>query len=176
MWTKPRKVIVFCIWNTKMCTSGKCYPRKVVVFYIWNTKMCTSGKCYLRMVIVLCIWNTKMCVQLIMKDLHRLWTWKVPRGYLNVPSKVLMLGTSNLFGDCDSKAYLTVKNTYCPDMVEKFECMGHYQKRLGCRLRKLKKNKRGLKSLTEPVIDKLQNYFGIALRSNTGSTVSGTND
>ena len=62
-----------------------------------------------------------------------------------------------MFEDGDKKTFLTVENTYCPDMVEHFECVGHYQKRL--------------KSLTEPVINKLQNYFGIALRSNTGGTV-----
>ena len=37
-------------------------------------------------------------------------------------------------------------------------------------LRKLKKHK-GFKALTESVIDKLQKYFGIALRANTGGTV-----
>ena len=36
----------------------------------------------------------------------------------------------------------------------------------------MKKNNKGLKSLTEPVIDKLQNYFGIALRSKTSGTVA----
>ena len=43
------------------------------------------------------------------------------------------------FGDGDSKAYFEVKDTYKPDMVNKYECVGHYQKRLGTRLRKLKK-------------------------------------
>ena len=41
---------------------------------------------------------------------------------------------------------------------------------VGTRLRKLKKNKKGLKSLTGSVIDKLQNYFGLALRANTGTS------
>ena len=39
-------------------------------------------------------------------------------------------------------------------------------KRVGNRLRKLKKREKGLKALNEETIDKLQNYFGIALRSN----------
>ena len=39
-------------------------------------------------------------------------------------------------------------------------------KRVGNRLRKLKKREKGLRDLTEAIIDKLQNYFGIALRSN----------
>ena len=69
--------------------------------------------------------------------------------------------------------------------VAKLECMGHYQKRVGNRLRKLKKRVTGLggqakqkeggkvtktkvkarSRLTDALIDKLQNYFGIALRS-----------
>ena len=52
--------------------------------------------------------------------------------------------------------------------VVKFECVGHHQKRVGTLLRKLKKDK-GLGELTAPLIDKLQNYFGIALRSNLSS-------
>ena len=75
------------------------------------------------------------------------------------------------FGGGDSKAYFEVKDTYKPDMVNKYECVGHYQKRLGTRLRKLKKTTKGLKALTDAVIDKLQNYFGMALRANTGGTV-----
>ena len=72
------------------------------------------------------------------------------------------------FGDGDSKAYFEVKDTYKPDMVNKYECVSHYQKRLGTRLRKIKKTTKGLKALTDAVIDKLQNYFGMALRANTG--------
>ena len=49
--------------------------------------------------------------------------------------------------------------------------VGHYQKRVGIRLRKLKKEQKGLNALTEPVIANFQNYFGIALRVNTGGTV-----
>ena len=75
------------------------------------------------------------------------------------------------FGDGDSKAFQEVKDVYSPDVVVKYECVGHYQIRVGCRLRKLKKTQKGLKALTESVIDKLQNYFGIALRANTGGTV-----
>ena len=74
-----------------------------------------------------------------------------------------------LFGDGDSNAYLTVKNTYCPDMVETFEC-GTVSKAFRMSSPQVEKEQ-GLNSLTEPVIDKLQNYFGIALRSNTGDTV-----
>ena len=56
--------------------------------------------------------------------------------------------------------------------VQKKECVGHVQKRLGTALRKLKKEKKGLGGkgrLTDAMIDKLQNYYGIAIRSNTGN-------
>lgn len=73
------------------------------------------------------------------------------------------------YGDGDSKAFLVVEDIYGNIKVIKFECIGHYQKRVGCRLRKLKKRIKGLRSLTEAIIDKLQNYFGIALRCNCTS-------
>ena len=50
-------------------------------------------------------------------------------------------------------------------VVEKKECVGYVQKRLGTALRKLKKEKKGLGGkgkLTDNMIDKLQNYYGIA--------------
>ena len=97
-----------------------------------------------------------VCVQLIMKEVEGTkWTFEGSTESSNVRYH-------KCFGDGDSEAYPTVTNTYCPDMIENFECVGHYQKRLGCRLRKLKKNNKGLETLTEPAIDKLQNYFGIA--------------
>ena len=58
---------------------------------------------------------------------------------------------------------------------------GHIQKRVGGRLRKLKATNKerlsdgktlgGKGRLTEKVINKLQNYFGIAVRQSTGNTV-----
>ena len=55
----------------------------------------------------------------------------------------------------------------------KFECVGHYQKRVGSTLRNLKKkNTKGLGGngkLTNTKIDTMQNYFGIALHSNVGN-------
>jgi hypothetical protein len=53
----------------------------------------------------------------------------------------------------------------------KKECVGHVQKRVGTALRKLKKENKGLGGkgkLTDSFIDKLQNYYGIAIRSNSG--------
>ena len=83
-----------------------------------------------------------------------------------------------------------VENIYPGQKVIRYECIGHYQKRVGNRLRKLRARTKGLggknkvkitetedlgkvqgkkvkaKSLlTDSSIDKFQNYFGIALRS-----------
>ena len=48
------------------------------------------------------------------------------------------------------------------------------QKRAGTRLRKLKKNNKGLGKgkLTDHIIDKLQNFYGIAIRQNLGDLQS----
>ena len=77
----------------------------------------------------------------------------------------------NFLGDGDSKSYLTVKDTYPSIEIKKLECVGHYQKRLGTRLRNLKKREKGLGGrgrLTDAVIDRLQNFFGLAIRQNKG--------
>ena len=75
-----------------------------------------------------------------------------------------------------------VKNDPYPGaVVEKLECAGHIQKHLGSRLRNLKLTMKGPLAdgktlgrnsrLTEKVINKLENYFGIGLRQSTGNTV-----
>ncbi|GFW12671.1 uncharacterized protein TNCV_3883811 [Trichonephila clavipes] len=69
----------------------------------------------------------------------------------------------------DSKGFNSVKDTYEKDSVTKYEYIGHVQKRVGARLRKLKsknKNLSGKGKLTDYFIDRLQNYYGIAVRSN----------
>lgn len=77
-------------------------------------------------------------------------------------------------GDGDSKSYKAVveSNPYNGTSITKLECIGHYQKRLGTALRKLASDKKlgGKGKLTGKMIDKMQNYFGIALRNNTSST------
>ncbi|GFU98664.1 uncharacterized protein TNCV_272311 [Trichonephila clavipes] len=68
--------------------------------------------------------------------------------------------------------YHSVKDTYGKDSVTKYECIGHVQKRVGARLRKLKsknKNLSGKGKLTDSFIDRLQNYYGIVVRSNVGN-------
>jgi len=76
------------------------------------------------------------------------------------------------YGDGDSKSFTSVENVYAPDVVKKQECIGHVQKRVGTRLRELKKKTKGLGGrgkLTDVVIDRLQNYYGVAVRSNVGN-------
>ena len=80
---------------------------------------------------------------------------------------------TELYGDGDSKSHKQVKNVYSEDGIEvtKKECIGHVQKRVGTALRKLKKENPGFAGrgrLTDAMIDKMQNYYGIAIRSNVG--------
>lgn len=79
---------------------------------------------------------------------------------------------TDYYGDGDSKAFVAVKDMYGVNTVKKLECIGHIQKRVGNHLRKLKKTIKGLGGkgkLTDRFIDKLQNYYGIAIRSNKGN-------
>ncbi|GFW10936.1 uncharacterized protein TNCV_4459111 [Trichonephila clavipes] len=86
-------------------------------------------------------------------------------------------------GDGDSKAFTSiVENKVYGDhcSVEKLECIGHVMKRMGTRLRRLKTKMRGQKlsdgkplcgrnRLTEAEIDRLQAYYGLAIRRNLSS-------
>ena len=82
-------------------------------------------------------------------------------------------------GDGDSKAFKTVCDLqpYGEEIeIIKADCIGHVQKRMGNRLREWKrkapekmedsKSPREKGRLTDDVIDKLQNYYGMAIRSN----------
>ncbi|GFY06471.1 uncharacterized protein TNCV_412211 [Trichonephila clavipes] len=78
----------------------------------------------------------------------------------------------NFLGDGDSKGYASVKYIYAKNTVAKYECIGHIQKRVGTKLRKLKFKRKDLGSrgkLTVAFIDKLQNYYGIAIRDNVNN-------
>ena len=83
----------------------------------------------------------------------------------------------NYLRDGDSASFKVVKNfrPYGDTEVKKLECVGHVQKRLGSRLRKLRVQMKGKKlpdgkllsgagRLTDKKIDTLQNYFGLAIR------------
>lgn len=82
-------------------------------------------------------------------------------------------------GDGDSKSYHAVQESkpYGEDVIEKSECIGHVQKRVGGRLRKLKASMKGQKlsdgkllsgagRLTDETIDSLQTFYGMAIRDN----------
>ena len=77
----------------------------------------------------------------------------------------------HFYGDGDTKSFSSVKHIYPGRTVTKFECIGHVQKRMGTRLRKLSKEVKGLTKngkLNDAVTDKLQNYYEIAIRKNIG--------
>ena len=93
-------------------------------------------------------------------------------------------------GDGDSKSYKEVcdADPYGKP-IAKLECIGHIQKRVGRKLRNMKgdglfkdlydsdddsgtgKKKKKKLYLTDKIINKLQNYYGIAVRACTGRTV-----
>ena len=89
---------------------------------------------------------------------------------------------SQFLGDKDSSSFGKVKvaleqNLEDRYQVQKEECVGHVQKRLGTALREYKKQRKGLKlngskvvsgkgRLTKVIIDKMQNYYGLAIRNN----------
>lgn len=87
-------------------------------------------------------------------------------------------------GDGDSASYPAVvaAKPYGPTPVEKLECVGHVQKRMGTRLRTLKKKYdkddllsdgkplKGRGRLTNVAIDEIQLYYGLAIRRNASKT------
>lgn len=88
---------------------------------------------------------------------------------------------ANYIGDGDSKTYSAIKNAdpYENLVVKKKECIGHVQKRMGTRLRNVKKAKNGLGGrgkLTGKMIDKLTVYYGLAIRRNPDSAEKMKND
>ena len=88
---------------------------------------------------------------------------------------------TSYIGDGDAKTFLAVSQSfpYGPDFeIKKIECVGHIQKRMGTRLRKLKssgikcsdgKSVGGKGRLTDRLIDKLTVYYGNAIRESKNS-------
>ncbi|GFY12247.1 uncharacterized protein TNCV_283501 [Trichonephila clavipes] len=82
---------------------------------------------------------------------------------------------TSYIGDGDSKTFssITASNPYGEDItVSKIECVGHVQKRMGTRLRKLKqmssklsdgKSIGGKGRLTDRMIDLITTYYGNAM-------------
>lgn len=101
----------------------------------------------------------------------------------------LNLRYTRYLGDGDSKGFANVleNNPYGVDVnITKLECVDHVQKRLGSRLRRMKKDKKKIKlkdgkglggkgRLTDEEIDNLQRYYGLAIRRNLESTKSMSN-
>ncbi|GFU04750.1 uncharacterized protein TNCV_4377761 [Trichonephila clavipes] len=101
----------------------------------------------------------------------------------NRSEKLHSLKYSNYIGDGDTKTFnaLSENKPYGDDhLIEKIECVGHVQKRMGTRLRKLKlvyskkklsdgKTIGGRGRLTDSLIDKLAHYYGNAIRCNSTS-------
>ena len=97
---------------------------------------------------------------------------------------------TTFIGDGDSSSYPTIseEKPYGPDvLIEKKECVGHVQKRLGTRLHKLKasfgsrklkdgKSIGGKGRLTKKIINKMQNYYGLAIRKNKNNLKGMVND
>ena len=81
-----------------------------------------------------------------------------------------------MVSDGDSKAFSAVEDTYDGIKVEKIDCVGHVQKRMGKHLLKLKAKTKGKLSdgktiggkgrMTEAKIKQLQRYYGLAIRLN----------
>lgn len=88
---------------------------------------------------------------------------------------------SRYIGDGDTNSFKSVSDAkpYGDLQVTKIECVGHVQKRMGTRLRNLKKGMKGSKlgdgksiggqgRLTDVEINKIQSYYGNAIRENKG--------
>ena len=85
-------------------------------------------------------------------------------------------GDSGCYGAVSKKCHEKYGDNYT---VVKEECVGHVQKRMGSGLREFKRKKKGFKlsdnktvggrnRLTDKIIDKMQNYYGQAIRNNIG--------
>ncbi|GFT11097.1 uncharacterized protein TNCV_1084511 [Trichonephila clavipes] len=101
----------------------------------------------------------------------------------NRSEKLHNLKYSNYKGDDDTKTFndLSENKPYGDDyLIQKIECVGYVQKRMGTRLRKLilvyskkklsdGKTISGKGRLTDSLIDKLAHYYGNAIRCNSTS-------
>ncbi|GFU28571.1 uncharacterized protein TNCV_467801 [Trichonephila clavipes] len=106
--------------------------------------------------------------------------WKT-RGYSSLIGVCTVIGAET--GDGDTKTFnaLSENKPYGDDyLIQKIECVGHVQKRMGTRLMKLKlvyikkklsdgKTIGGKGRLTDSLIDKLAHYYSNAIRCNSTS-------
>ena len=94
---------------------------------------------------------------------------------------------SHYIGDGDTGSYKSVVDSkpYGEDLIPaKLECEGHLQKRAGSKTRKLRNDWKGKKlsdgktmsgcgRLTDKAINKMQNYYGMAIRQNSAAAWGG---
>ena len=122
--------------------------------------------------------NCTMIVQLIIQEVQASWKLQVLSTYLNGQLKQKLRYTAYL-GDGDSKSFKDIveSNIYPGHEVERHECIGHVQERVGYRLRTYKsdykstllsdhKKLSGAGRLINNVTNTLQNYYGMVIRSN----------
>ncbi len=92
-----------------------------------------------------------------------------------------------MISDGDSKAHTSVVNSKCYGediVIQRVDCIGHVQKRMGKRLMTLKSVTKGKLNdgkpiggrgrLTESVIKRTQRFYGLAIRQNTVSCTTPT--
>jgi hypothetical protein len=104
-----------------------------------------------------------------------------PHGNLQLFQRSLQynLRYTHLISDGDSKTVSSLQPYGQEHPIQKLDCVGHVQKRLGTALRNLKVTYRGRKlddgktirgagRLTDGLIKSLQNYYGEAIRQNRG--------
>ncbi|XP_076468336.1 uncharacterized protein LOC143299096 [Babylonia areolata] len=105
---------------------------------------------------------------------------EIAKGIFSRSLQQYNLRYTRFIGDGDTNSFKSVMNSYPygqETVIEKIECVGHVQKRMGTRLRNLKKGMKGRaladgKSiggkgrLTDAEINKIQNYYGNAIRGN----------
>jgi len=91
-------------------------------------------------------------------------------------NELLGVKYENYIGDGDTKTFKMILdiNPYDDLVVKKKECVGHVQKRMGTRLRAVKKNikdlgGKGAGKLTDKVISDLTVYYGLAIRRHPDS-------
>jgi len=92
----------------------------------------------------------------------------------NASSQKFGVHYTNYIGDGDSKTFQAILNLNpygdeCP--VRKSECVNHVEKRMGTRLRNIKKEKKlgGKGKLTDTLIKKLTKYYDLAIMRNPES-------
>lgn len=90
--------------------------------------------------------------------------------------ELLGIKYEHYIGDGDTKTFKAIldMNPYKDLIVKKKECVGHVQKRMGTRLRAVKKQTKGLGGkgagkLTDKKISDLTMYYGLAIRRNPDS-------